>query len=45
MNNEMNQVVKELELGKTATECLPAMPLGVVPPGAGIYARIKTEDI
>lgn len=45
MNNEMNRVVKELELEKTATECLPAMPLGVVPPGAGIYARIKMEGI
>jgi hypothetical protein len=43
MNNEMNRVVKELELGKTATGCLPSVPLGVVTPGAGIYARAKME--
>jgi hypothetical protein len=41
MNNEMNRVVKELELEKTATGCLPSVPLGVVTPGAGTYANVK----
>ena|GEM_PF-3839174 len=45
MNNEMNRVVKELELEKTATECLPAMPLGVALPGPEIYDGTKTEGV
>jgi hypothetical protein len=43
--NEMNRVVKELELGKNGCPVFATSVTGRSSPGAGIHARIKMEHI